>query len=138
MASPSADGLSSTDTDEGPSRQAGRFLGRGLFWWWGCARVGAMTDRITLEVIGSGLAAIAEEMGTALIRASYSANVKERRDCSTAVFDAAGRVVAQAEHIPMHLGSLLGVVREGLARYPVARMAPGEDRKSTRPHPSHL
>src|SRR5262245_19028811 len=74
----------------------------------------APADRITLEVIGSALASIAEEMGTALIRSSYSANVKERRDCSTAVFDAEGYVVAQAEHIPMHLGSLLGIVREVL------------------------
>ncbi len=83
-------------------------------------------DRITLEVIGSALSSIAEEMGTALIRSSYSANVKERRDCSTAVFDAAGAVVAQAEHIPMHLGSLLGIVREVLARYPPSRLAPGD------------
>jgi len=85
-----------------------------------------MADRITLEVIGAALAAIAEEMGVALIRSSYSTNVKERRDCSTAIFDATGRVVAQAEHIPMHLGSMLGVVREVLARYPAARMAPGD------------
>ena len=83
-------------------------------------------DRIALEVIGGALSAIAEEMGTALIRASYSANVKERRDCSTAVFDATGRVIAQAEHIPMHLGSLLGVVGEVLARYPAADLAPGD------------
>ena len=83
-------------------------------------------DRIALEVIGGALSTIAEEMGTALIRASYSANVKERRDCSTAVFDATGRVIAQAEHIPMHLGSLLGVVGEVLARYPAADLAPGD------------
>jgi N-methylhydantoinase B len=85
-----------------------------------------VTDRITLEVVGAALAAIAEEMGTALIRASYSANVKERRDCSTAIFDPAGRVVAQAEHIPIHLGSLLGIVREVLARYPAGELAPGD------------
>jgi N-methylhydantoinase B len=83
-------------------------------------------DRITLEVIGAALAGIAEEMGTALIRSAYSANVKERRDCSTALFDPEGRVVAQAEHIPMHLGSLIGIVREVLARYPAERMAPGD------------
>ena len=86
----------------------------------------AEPDRIALEVIGGALSAIAEEMGTALIRASYSANVKERRDCSTAVFDATGRVIAQAEHIPMHLGSLLGVVGEVLARYPAADLSPGD------------
>jgi len=83
-------------------------------------------DRITLEVIGSALLSAAEEMGTALIRASYSTNIKERRDCSTAIFDRAGQVIAQAEHIPMHLGSLLGIVQEILRRYPVERLAPGD------------
>ncbi len=83
-------------------------------------------DRVTLEVIGAALLTIAEEMGTALIRSSYSTNIKERQDCSTAIFDARGEVIAQAEHIPMHLGSLLGVVREVLARYPEASLAPGD------------
>jgi N-methylhydantoinase B len=83
-------------------------------------------DRITLEVIGSTLLTVAEEMGGALIRASYSTNIKERRDCSTAIFDARGRVIAQAEHIPMHLGSLLGSVEEILRRYPVGALAPGD------------
>ena len=45
-------------------------------------------------------------MGAALIRSAYSANIKERRDCSTALFDAAGELVMQAEHIPVHLGSM--------------------------------
>jgi N-methylhydantoinase B len=83
-------------------------------------------DRLTLEVIGSALLTIAEEMGTALIRSSYSTNIKERQDCSTAIFDARGEVIAQAEHIPMHLGSLLGVVREILARYPASALAGGD------------
>jgi N-methylhydantoinase B len=83
-------------------------------------------DRVTLEVIGSALLTAAEEMGAALIRASYSTNIKERRDCSTAIFDARGRVVAQAEHIPMHLGSLLGTVEEILRRYPFRDLAPGD------------
>ncbi|HEU4367166.1 MAG TPA: hydantoinase B/oxoprolinase family protein [Methylomirabilota bacterium] len=83
-------------------------------------------DRVTLEVIGAALLTIAEEMGTALIKSSYSTNIKERQDCSTAIFDAGGEVIAQAEHIPMHLGSLLGVVREILARYPVASLAAGD------------
>ena len=83
-------------------------------------------DRVTLEVIGSALLTIAEEMGTALIKSAYSTNIKERQDCSTAIFDAHGEVIAQAEHIPMHLGSLLGVVREILARYPVEALAPGD------------
>ncbi len=83
-------------------------------------------DRITLEVIGSALLTVAEEMGAALIRASYSSNIKERRDCSTAIFDARGQVIAQAEHIPMHLGSLLGTVEEVLRRYPIRELHPGD------------
>src|SRR5256714_7987169 len=45
-------------------------------------------------------------MGAALVRSAFSANIKERRDCSTALFDARGRMIAQAEHIPVHLGAM--------------------------------
>jgi N-methylhydantoinase B len=62
--------------------------------------------RIELQVIGSSLHAIAEEMGAALVRAAFSPNIKERRDCSTALFDGRGRMIAQAEHIPIHLGAM--------------------------------
>jgi N-methylhydantoinase B len=58
---------------------------------------------IELQVIGSALVAVAEEMGAALIRSAFSSNIKERRDCSTAIFDVDGRMIAQAEHIPVHL-----------------------------------
>ncbi len=61
---------------------------------------------IQLQVIGAALRSIAEEMGAVLIRSSFSANIKERRDCSTALFDGRGRMVAQAEHIPVHLGAM--------------------------------
>ncbi len=61
---------------------------------------------VQLQVLGYALRAVAEEMGAALIRSAFSANIKERRDCSTALFDAAGRMVAQAEHIPVHLGAM--------------------------------
>jgi N-methylhydantoinase B len=61
---------------------------------------------VELQVIGSALRAVAEEMGAVLIRSSFSANIKERRDCSTALFDERGRMVAQAEHIPVHLGAM--------------------------------
>jgi N-methylhydantoinase B len=61
---------------------------------------------VELQVIGSGLRAIAEEMGAVLVRSAFSANIKERRDCSTALFDDAGRMVTQAEHIPVHLGAM--------------------------------
>jgi N-methylhydantoinase B len=83
-------------------------------------------DRITLDVIGAALLAVAEEMGEALIKASYSSNIKERRDCSTAVFDLRGQVIAQAEHIPMHLGSLLMIVEEIRRRYPIEAMRDGD------------
>ena len=61
---------------------------------------------VELQVIGSALRAIAEEMGAVLIRSAFSANIKERRDCSTALFDERGRMIAQAEHIPVHLGAM--------------------------------
>ena len=61
---------------------------------------------IELQVLGSGLRAVAEEMGAVLIRSAFSANIKERRDCSTALFDDRGRLIAQAEHIPVHLGAM--------------------------------
>jgi N-methylhydantoinase B len=83
-------------------------------------------DRITLEVIGATLLSIAEEMGEALIKASYSSNIKERQDCSTAIFNMRGEVIAQAEHIPMHLGSLIMIVGEILVRYPTDRLRDGD------------
>lgn len=79
-------------------------------------------DPITLQVIESALRSICEEMGASLIRAAYSTNIKERRDCSTALFDASGRLIAQAEHIPVHLGAMPDAVRAVLAEKP----APGD------------
>jgi N-methylhydantoinase B len=78
-------------------------------------RAGGTLDPVTLSVLSSALAGIAEEMGTVLVRSAYSSNIKERRDCSAAIFDAQGRAVAQAEHIPVHLGAMpesVRVVRE--------------------------
>jgi N-methylhydantoinase B len=63
-------------------------------------------DPISLQVLIGGLRAACEEMGATLIRSAYSANIKERHDCSTALFDASGELVMQAEHIPVHLGSM--------------------------------
>ncbi len=77
---------------------------------------------IELQVIGASLRAIAEEMGAALIRSAFSANIKERRDCSTALFDERGRMVTQAEHIPVHLGAMPEAVAAVMAHDP----APGE------------
>src|SRR5438874_6805446 len=79
---------------------------------------------IQLQVIGASLRSIAEEMGAVLIRSSFSANIKERRDCSTALFDQRGRMIAQAEHIPVHLGAMpdavAAVMRLGLEPAQVA------------------
>ena len=61
---------------------------------------------IELQVLGSALRSIVEEMGAALVRSAFSANIKERRDCSAALFDEAGRMITQAEHIPVHLGAM--------------------------------
>ena len=61
---------------------------------------------IELQLVGSALRSIADEMGAVLVRSAFSPNIKERRDCSTALFDEHGRMVAQAEHIPVHLGAM--------------------------------
>jgi N-methylhydantoinase B len=79
-------------------------------------------DPVTLSVLASALAGIAEEMGAVLIRGAYSSNIKERRDCSAALFDAEGRMVAQAEHIPVHLGAMPESVAAVIERDP----QPGE------------
>ena len=63
-------------------------------------------DPVTLEILRNKLESVATEMGHVLIRGAYSPNIKERQDCSTALFDASGRMVAQAEHIPVHLGAM--------------------------------
>ncbi len=83
-------------------------------------------DPITVEVIGASLSSIVEETGEALIRASYSTNIKERRDCSTALFDVAGNTLCQAEHIPIHLGSFIGIVPHILKLHDMKDMQPGD------------
>ena len=72
-------------------------------------------DPITAELIASALVYASEEMGIAVRDAAYSPNIKERLDHSCALFDARGRLVAQAEHIPVHLGSLPWGLRRTLA-----------------------
>jgi N-methylhydantoinase B len=65
-----------------------------------------MIDPIELQIISGALRAICEEMGAVLIQSAHSANIKERRDASTALFDPEGEMVMQAEHIPVHLGAM--------------------------------
>jgi N-methylhydantoinase B len=84
------------------------------------------TDAVALEVFSNALLSIAEEMGALLIRTAYSTNIKERHDASTALFDAEGRLIAQAEHIPMHLGALLSAITHILRRYPKKTLKPGD------------
>ena len=81
---------------------------------------------MTTEVLQKLLLSAAEEMGITLMRAAYSPNIKERRDASSAVFDAQGRVIAQAAHIPMHLSSMVELPEILLKAYPVARLHPGD------------
>jgi N-methylhydantoinase B len=72
-------------------------------------------DPVTLQVLAGSFRALCEEMGAVLVRAAHSANIKERRDASTALFDAGGEMVMQAEHIPVHLGAMpdaVAAVRE--------------------------
>jgi len=71
-------------------------------------------DAVTLEVARNALIGIAEEAGAALRRTAYSPNIKERIDCSTALFGADASLVAQAEHIPVHLGSMPASVAAAL------------------------
>ena len=85
-----------------------------------------LADPILMEVFSNRLLSITEEMGTNLIRASFSTNIKERRDCSVGLFDAAGRLIAQAAHIPLHLGSLLGAVEAVRHDFPLAEMREGD------------
>lgn len=74
-------------------------------------------DVVTLEVARNRLAAIADEMGVVLRRTAYSPNIKERADCSAAVFVPSGEMLAQAEHIPVHLGSMPASVAAVLDAY---------------------
>ena len=77
-------------------------------------------DPIRLEVFKHRFAAIAEEMGAVLRKASYSPNIKERRDYSCALFDAQGRMIAQAAHIPVHLGSMPLSVEAAIQKFQIS------------------
>jgi N-methylhydantoinase B len=86
----------------------------------------ALADPILMEVFSNRLLSITEEMGSNLIRASFSTNIKERRDCSVGLFDIGGRLIAQAAHIPLHLGSLFGAVEAVRRDFPLAEMREGD------------
>ena len=83
-------------------------------------------DPIKLEVVRNALQSCAEEMGAALARTAYTVNIRDRRDFSTAVYGTDGALVAQAEHIPLHLGLMPSVVKAVLRDIPIAEMRPGD------------
>jgi N-methylhydantoinase B len=79
---------------------------------------GPRFDPLALEVMAHAFAAVAEEMGTVLVRGALSPNIRERRDSSAALFDHEGQMVAQAAHIPVHLGAMPEAVRAVRERRP--------------------
>jgi N-methylhydantoinase B len=83
-------------------------------------------DPIRAEVVARFLLATAEEMGATLMRTAFSPNIKERADCSTAIFDRSGQVIALAQRVPIHLGSMVGAIDEILKRYPEPEIRPGD------------
>jgi N-methylhydantoinase B len=84
------------------------------------------SDPIRLEVFKHLFAAIAEEMGVVLRKASYSPNIKERRDYSCAIFDTQARMIAQAAHIPVHLGAMPLSVEAAIQKFEIASLQPGD------------
>jgi len=82
-------------------------------------------DRTTIEVIHGSLIYAAEEMGIALKKSAYSPNIKERMDHSCALFDLERRLIAQAEHIPVHLGSMALGLKLGLSAF-TGSLEPGD------------
>jgi N-methylhydantoinase B len=87
---------------------------------------GDAVDPVTLEVVRNAAESVAEEMNATLVRTAYSPNIKERRDCSCALFDADGQMVAQAENIPVHLGAMPFSVAAALDRFPPSSLDPGD------------
>lgn len=84
-------------------------------------------DPVLVEVVGSALSTIVEEMSETLVKAAYSPNIKERRDCTASLFDAQGQAIAQDEGgSPLHLGSLMGIVSSLRERYPLEQIRPGD------------
>ena len=85
-----------------------------------------MPDSVTLSVVQNAASAVCEEMNATLVRTAHSPNIKERRDCSCALFDPEGRMVAQAENIPVHLGAMPFSVAAALDVFPVETLGPDD------------
>lgn len=84
-------------------------------------------DPASLQVLISRLEAVADEMGAVLMRSAFSPNIKERADCSAALFDRDGEMLAQAEHIPVHLGAMPASVRAAIEAFDAGHaLRPGD------------
>src|SRR4029078_6846956 len=94
---------------------------RSLIWFWSSAKM--KTDPVRLEIFKSLFHAIAEEMGATLKRTAFSPNIKELRDYSCAVFDQNGDMLAQGDHMPVHLGSMPLSVRAAIDKQ---QIGPGD------------
>lgn len=98
-------------------------------------RASAGLDPITLEIVHNGLRSVTDESYKALKRSAYSTNIKERHDHSTAIVDASGRLIAQAEmSFPTHLGSILDTTRLLLAKYGIEQCQDGDVFIANDPH----
>ncbi|MHB1809281.1 MAG: hydantoinase B/oxoprolinase family protein, partial [Solirubrobacteraceae bacterium] len=93
-----------------------------------------MPDSLTTAVVWGRLVAIAEEMATALSHTAYSDQVREGGDFSTAVFDTRGRLLAQANRSPAHLGSMPHTVEHMLRFHPAETLKPGDVVALNDPH----
>ncbi|MGY6410436.1 MAG: hydantoinase B/oxoprolinase family protein [Alkalilacustris sp.] len=92
-------------------------------------------DPITIEVIASALRSVVDEAFIALMKSAYSTNIKERHDHSTAICDAQGRLIVQAERsLPIHLASMTGLMRALLERHPLETIAEGDVFVANDPH----
>lgn len=92
-------------------------------------------DPITLEIISNGLRSITDETFIALTKSSYSTNIKERRDHSTAICDIEGRLIVQAENsLPIHLASMCGLMKNLLAKYKLEKIEDGDLFVANDPH----
>ena len=94
-------------------------------------------DPITLEVMRNALYSIADEMTAALVRTGYSTNIKDRRDCSCAIYDVNGDAVALSElNTPVHLGTMHPTVHTVLEKFPLESLAPGDAVILNTPYPA--
>lgn len=95
---------------------------------------------VEIEIARNRLESIAEEVGMALIRTSYSPNIKDRRDCSSGLYTPDGQLISQAEHIPLHLGLMPRLIGAAVREYGVNLLEPGDVLMTNNPYlgGSHL